>query len=493
MMLYVQPSMLATVWILLIFPALSKALAVPTTALGGIAAFTAPSLRTARVARRRRANLQCLRLRLRRQPHGVRDKDSLGRWVNCRSLDAYSTRMSLLRTFDASEIQLQRFIGELGFVEITDWEYDRQTSPADPSTPSRTLNSSGTTARLFEARTYANARVVLKEFLPRASKLALREIQINERLLEAWEARNGANGRPPIVSLMGSLVADESFKSRGFLEKWVSKFPSLSVPAIGSVWLVYRWEGLYTFASFPGAKQESEFFDAFNPRWKNERRATFVREMMRGAASALAFMHEAGVVHRSLGAPSLRINTLDERFSRQLEVLLADFGFACRLSEIDDETIRRASSSGATSPFAVSDFLFREDLYSLGYVFLELVFGAFCASSTKRPDQNALKRLLEDIFKGDFKAFKEYSLAEPDWEPAVEVLDARRGCGWGLAAALLGSRSAGVSGVAGMADGYEEGEGDEERLGGGENARDASTMVSTRAVLSLPYFRDDEG
>ena len=141
----------------------------------------------------------------------------------------------------------------------------------------------------------------------------------------------------------------------------------------------------------------------------------------------------------------------------------------------------------------MSDFLFREDLYSLGYVFLELVFGAFCASSTKRPDQNALKRLLEDIFKGDFKAFKEYSLAEPDWEPAVEVLDARRGCGWGLAAALLGSRSAGVSGVAGMADGYEEGEGDEERLGGGENARDASTMVSTRAVLSLPYFRDDEG
>lgn len=32
--------------------------------------------------------------------------------------------------------------------------------------------------------------------------------------------------------------------------------------------------------------------------------------MMRGAANALAFMHEAGVVHRSLGAPSLRVNTL---------------------------------------------------------------------------------------------------------------------------------------------------------------------------------------
>lgn len=54
----------------------------------------------------------------------------------------------------------------------------------------------------------------------------------------------------------------------------------------------------------------------------------------------------------------------------------------------------------------MSDFLFREDLYSLGYVFLELVFGAFCESKSKRPDQNSLKRLLEDIFKGDFKAFK---------------------------------------------------------------------------------------
>ncbi|CAN0478445.1 unnamed protein product, partial [Ectocarpus sp. 12 AP-2014] len=317
-----------------------------------------------------------------------------------------ATSMSLLRTFEASELQLQRFIGELGFVEITDWEYNRQTSPVDPSTPSRTLNSSGTTVRLFEARTYGNAKVVLKEFLPKGLKLAYREIEINDRLQDAWDQKNGPGGRPPVLALMGSLVADESFKSRRFLEQWVSKFPSLPVPAIGSVWLVYRWEGLYTFASFPPAKQESEFFDAFNPTSRTKRRAAFVKEMMRGAANALAFMHESGVVHRSLGAPSLRVNTLDERYPRQLEVLLSDFGFATRLSEIDDETIRRASLSGATSPFAVSDFLFREDLYSLGYVFLELVFGAFCDDKAKRPDQNSLKRLLEDIFKGDFKAFK---------------------------------------------------------------------------------------
>lgn len=34
---------------------------------------------------------------------------------------AATTSMSLLRTYEANELELQRFIGELGFVEITDW------------------------------------------------------------------------------------------------------------------------------------------------------------------------------------------------------------------------------------------------------------------------------------------------------------------------------------------------------------------------------------
>lgn len=44
------------------------------------------------------------------------------------------------------------------------------------------------------------------------------------------------------------------------------RFPSLAVPATGSVWLVYRWEGLYTFASFPTAKQETEVIIFFGSR-----------------------------------------------------------------------------------------------------------------------------------------------------------------------------------------------------------------------------------
>lgn len=35
--------------------------------------------------------------------------------------------------------------------------------------------------RLFEARTYGNAKVVLKEFLPKGLKLAYREIEVSTR------------------------------------------------------------------------------------------------------------------------------------------------------------------------------------------------------------------------------------------------------------------------------------------------------------------------
>lgn len=137
----------------------------------------------------------------------------------------------------------------------------------------------------------------------------------------------------------------------------------------------------------------------------------------------------------------------------------------------------------------MSDFLFREDLYSLGYIFLELVFGAFCTSKAKRPDQNALKRLLEDIFKGDFRAFKEYCLTEPEWETAIDVLDAQKGSGWSLATALLNARGATESNF-GRAGGGSGGYLDEENRGGEESA--SVSMVSTRAVLSLPYFTDKE-
>lgn len=162
--------------------------------------------------------------------------------------------------------------------------------------------------------------------------------------------------------------------------------------------------------------------------------------------------------------------------------------FSASSSPLTTVGMSRASRSGATTPLAVSDFLFREDLYSLGYVFLELVFASFCDSDAKTPDQNALKRLLEDIFKGDFRAFKEYCLTEPAWELAVAVLDEKRGNGWGLASALLSARDsgAGAKAPARAASGRRGGAGGED-IGAGE-----PSLISTRAILSLPYFVEND-
>ncbi|CAM9659551.1 unnamed protein product, partial [Phaeothamnion confervicola] len=262
-----------------------------------------------------------------------------------------SNRCSMaLRTFDPQELQVSRFLGELGFIEITDWEYyGGRSNPLDPTTPTRTWNTSGTAVRLFDAKTSKNERVILKEFLPDMRDIAMAEAEMHERLTSSWEARHGEGaGEPPVAALMGSLVADDTFGSRRFIEKWVGKFPTVTPPRPGNIWLVFRWDGLSTFAGFPGAKQEREFFDLVNPAGKWVRRGAFVREMMRGALEATAFLHEAGVVHRSIGSSSFRMSSTDERFPNSLQVRLADLGFASRVAELDDGTLRRAMRVGAS-------------------------------------------------------------------------------------------------------------------------------------------------
>lgn len=75
----------------------------------------------------------------------------------------------------------------------------------------------------------------------------------------------------------------------------------------------------------------------------------------------------------------------------------------------------------------------------------------------------------------------------------MEVLDANRGSGWGLATALLQARGAGASNF--RRGGYGEDLGldqaEDGREGGpGEVKGMSMSMASTRGVLSLPYFTE---
>ncbi|CAN0379510.1 unnamed protein product, partial [Phaeothamnion confervicola] len=87
--------------------------------------------------------------------------------------------------------------------------------------------------------------------------------------------------------------------------------------------------------------------------------------------------------------------------------------------------------------------------YPCRYVFLELVFSAMAdtgaggaGSSVMRPsDQNAFKRLVEDIYCLDVKGrFRAYCAEEESWTPAVRLLDERDGAGWELIEALVACR-----------------------------------------------------
>lgn len=74
----------------------------------------------------------------------------------------------------------------------------------------------------------------------------------------------------------------------------------------------------------------------------------------------------------------------------------------------------------------------------------------------------------------------------------MEVLDADRGSGWGLATALLQARGTAASNFGGERGGeYGYGEESSAPEGGPGDAKGVSmSMASTRGVLSLPYFTD---
>lgn len=76
----------------------------------------------------------------------------------------------------------------------------------------------------------------------------------------------------------------------------------------------------------------------------------------------------------------------------------------------------------------------------------------------------------------------------------MEVLDADRGSGWGLATALLQARGTATSNFERRGGGYGDyGEDEDGREGGPGEAKGVSmSMASTRGVLSLPYFTGAE-
>jgi len=225
------------------------------------------------------------------------------------------------------------------------------------------------------------------------------------------------------------------------------------VPQIGALWLVFRSDNVKPMSGLVAAsavKKEPTFFDKLSMpvvtlggrgRAKTE---AYLRNLVKECISALVFLHERGIVHRSIGPSSIGLPFYIEEGpdAASLDVKLRDFGFAARIARLDDDTLQEARKAGASTPTQIMNFLATEDIYAMGYALAETIFGTLAHSGgsadaialpAPRTDQAKLKALMEDIYDGDISgAFRDYCTAEPTWEAVVSFLDLEDKAGWKL-------------------------------------------------------------
>lgn len=352
----------------------------------------------------------------------------------------------LVEFVGASDFEISRYVGSLGFKTIVDWEY----AEYDPLQPKRTEESNGAQVRLYDGRCISrnpllyNSRVQLKEFLPDGLALALCEAEAYQRL---YASKSSTPLRPdeiPVATLLGSFTADAAFGKPEFARAWSRRFPRSPVPpAPDAPFLVFRYEGNLTAARFPSSPRSDSaggaLFDKLFPAAASRRTEAYLTALMKKALEAVLYIHSAGLAHRSLSLHSLLVNTVEDRLSSSLEVKLRDFGFAKVVSEMltTDDELSKARKAGAESPSELTAFFLSDDIEQLGWAFCELVFASLKDGDGDLPD---FKLLVGDTFKLDMDQFRDYCVAEPTWERVVQFLDGVDGEGWVLLRSMFGAK-----------------------------------------------------
>lgn len=353
------------------------------------------------------------------------------------------TTKATLQTFEASDFEIQRIVGQQSFATITDWEYYTPT----PLGQTRTTEPSEPAIRLYDARIISsypslyNARVMLKEFLPPAIQLGVTEA-------EAYNILYSADIDPdldeiPVASLLGTFLTDDAFASSSFALSWRMRFPkSPEPPTPEAPFMVFRWEGLQTamtVATKPQAEDpQINWFSVFVSDIRDEK-ANYLRVFFIRSLDALIYLHSrGGLVHRSIGLASLMVNSSEWRDAPNLLVKLRDFGFAKPVSALaQGAELDRARRAEAFTPADIACFYFAEDIYALGYAFLELVFSVF---SGRPVTQDTFKNLFEDTFDLSRDQIRQYCTQDPDWTDAVNFLDQCNQDGWSFLLTMLGAR-----------------------------------------------------
>ena len=296
------------------------------------------------------------------------------------------------QTFTPSAFTIQRIVGQLGFATEVEWQYysdgeKRNRNPLDPNQPSRTVEASGISVRLFQGELFGGEKVLLKEYLSCA-----REIGENELSMYTLLCDDGKENPVQLGSLLGHMQSDSSFDSAVFRDNWSRSIPSTPPPASGNLWLVFRWEGLATVGAFPRVPQPRPWLDLTGGRQMRDARAKYLMVLTGRCLQVLAYLHGKGVVHRSLGPSSLLLSTSQQGEAERLTVRLIDLGFAASASSLPQEEVENAMRRGASSPLAVLPMLALNDLHGLGYVLLELFLASAAAQVASRGGEGVPSR-----------------------------------------------------------------------------------------------------
>ena len=269
----------------------------------------------------------------------------------------------------------------------------------------------------------------------------------------------------PYTAQFGELNLVEFFENIGEGNARNEWYQALGVkaPEPGSLWIVYEYTGLTTLSRYaePALKRwfnlppQKGFWGNPTappalPPWKE--RAKYVKAMMRGCLQGLSTIHENGFTHRSLGRNSIIISSVGQdkqeassplaTVAGRLRMKISDFGFSGRIADSsnDEEFRRRARAFNldiieGSSILESKCFAIAEDLHALGFVFIGLLLSSLAEIPRQEfrmppTDEDALQRLMSDIFDKDMDEFRDYCENEDIWSSVVCLLDENDREGW---------------------------------------------------------------
>jgi serine/threonine protein kinase len=270
----------------------------------------------------------------------------------------------------------------------------------------------------------------------------------------------------PYVGVHGELNLVEFFENENNRNDWYRAL-GVAPPKPKSILLVYEYCGLTTLSVYcqPALKrwfnlpiQNTRGFLGRRipppplPQWRD--RARYVKHIMKQCLEGLRDIHDAGFTHRSLGRSSIILSSVGQdkmeasspfaTVPGRLRVKLADFGFSGRFVDAsNDEDFRRRARAfninirEGGSQLEAKYFAMSEDFHSLGFVFIALLLSSL--AEIPKPDyvvpptdEDALQRLMADIFEKDMVQFRDYCSEEEIWSSVVSLLDEDDKAGWGI-------------------------------------------------------------